>query len=99
MKCTFFQVAVISDGNYVRGSGSVEVTVSVPPSRVELRANGQPIPGDILRVEKDDSAVEGGDAGDDKKQNPTKISCVAQQARPAPEFQWFIGNQEIFVRC
>ena len=33
------------------------------------------------------------------KENPKEVAvdCVAEEARPPPQFQWFLGNDELKV--
>lgn len=64
---------------YATGTGVVKVTVAVPPSEVYLQVDQQRLAGSPFTR---------------KLENNPEISveCVATGARPAPTFNWYIGQ-------
>jgi len=68
-------------GNFETGNGKIQVIVAIPPTTVHLEQDGQIVNGKInLNL-------------DSGKQ--TFVDCVASGSRPAPEFNWYIGNEKI----
>jgi len=60
------------------------VTVAIAPSEVALMSEGEPVSSHLIDVKVDESS----------KKN---IQCLAKNARPRPNFKWFIGGNSISV--
>jgi len=69
------------NGDYDSGTGHVHVTVAVPPSEVYLRANDQPISG-AIQMNLNENLI-------------MMVDCVAVDARPAVDFNWYIGETKL----
>ena len=86
-KCT---VSTLSEtGDFVSGTGLVNVTVGVAPETLLLRVDGTESTGENVIVKLGNDPNGAGVQMD--------VDCVAVQARPRPEFKWFIGSTEIQV--
>ncbi len=84
-KCS---VSVVGPGgDFESIDARINVTVAVPPARVLLRMDDQEV------LTQSISFRLAADQGEERN-----IDCVATDARPRPEFKWFIGNTEIQVR-
>ena len=71
----------LANGDSDTGTGKVQVTVAVPPSEVYLRANEQRL-GESIQMNLDE-------------QEQMYVDCVATGARPAVEFNWYIGETKL----
>ena len=68
-------------GDFAVGSENINVVVAVPPAQVYLRVDGSQVNGPIeLNL-------------DETKQ--LFVDCVATEARPRAEFNWYIGNTKL----
>ena len=68
-------------GNFETGNGKIQVIVAIPPTTVHLEQDGQLVNGKInLNLDSGKQAY---------------VDCVASGSRPAPEFNWYIGNEKI----
>lgn len=78
---------IISAQTQTEGSlsvkGIVDVTVAVAPKKVQLKI-GENLSPSEYKVKMDA-----------KVKPEVKIDCVAEQARPQPEFIWYLGNEEL----
>jgi len=67
--------------DYAVGSENINVVVAVPPAQVSLQIDGTPVNGPLeLNL-------------DEKKQ--VFVDCVATEARPRAEFNWYIGTTKL----
>ena len=80
--------AVDRTGNTVTGKGEINVIVAVPPTTVGFKTDDVPANSDTLVVRLDEAG---------KKE--VAVDCIATEARPEPEFKWYIGGTEITVGC
>jgi len=73
-----------SQNNAASNSADVEVTVAVPPTKVQINIEevNEPSEYSVKMGPKDD---------------PTEVAvdCVAVAARPPPQFQWFLGEDPL----
>ena len=68
-------------GNFETGNDKIQVIVAIPPTTVHLEQDGQLVNGKInLNLDSGKQAY---------------VDCVASGSRPAPEFNWYIGNEKI----
>ena len=68
-------------GDFAVGSENINVVVAVPPAQVYLRVDGSQVNGPIeLNL-------------DETKQ--VFVDCLATEARPRAEFNWYIGNTKL----
>jgi hypothetical protein len=79
------QISTMDKANNADSSSAdVDVTVAVPPTKVQLKIEEVNAPSEY--------SVKMG-----TKENPKEVAvdCVAEQARPPPQFQWFLGEDEL----
>jgi len=81
------QVTSIDEtSNAISETKSVDVTVAVPPQKVQLKIDENFSPKDYnfkMSNEKQGEAV--------------SVDCIAQEAIVQPDFQWFLGNDPLNV--
>lgn len=67
----------------ISASGFVGVTVAVPPEKVELKI------GENVNPQQYSVKMQ------NEKSDQLSVDCVAEQARPAPEFVWYLGEEKL----